>query len=103
MGQTLQQRMRRYKTYMGVEEQGVIAPGERLAPPVHVVVDRGLGKHTAVLVLDVLDVCGVFSLGIVDPGSADSNYEFESDLANTREVIGRRTGRESDVVADRYS
>ena len=58
---------------MGVEEQAVVAPGERLAAPVQEVVGRGLGEFAAVLVLDVFDVFGVGNLSVVHPCNADSN------------------------------
>lgn len=59
---------------MGVEEQGVGSPGVRPGSPVHVVEGGGLGQLSAVLMLDVLDVSGVFSFSVVDPGSADSDW-----------------------------
>ena len=60
-------------SYVRVEEQGVVAPRERLASPVQEVVGRGLGEFAAVLVLDVFDVSGVGSLSVVHPCNADSN------------------------------
>lgn len=58
---------------MGVEEQGVHAPGEGLGAPVEELVRWGFGQFTAVLVLDVLDVGSMLGFGVVDPGSADED------------------------------
>ena len=73
---------------MGVEEQRVHAPGERLGAPVEEVVGRGLRHFTAVFVLDVLDVGSVLDLSVVDPGGADGDCRL------TVEKCSRRT-RES--------
>ena len=58
---------------MRVEEQGVGSPRERLGPPVHVVIGRSLRKHSAILVLDVLDVGSVFGFSVVYPRDTSSN------------------------------
>lgn len=65
---------------MGVEEQRVGTPRERLGPPVQVVVCRSLGELATVLVLHVLGVSRVLDFGVVDPGSAhgDCDMELES-------------------------
>ena len=59
--------------YMGVEEQRVNTPRERLWTPVHVVIPRRLRELSAVLLLDVRDVCSMLSFSIIHPGNADSD------------------------------
>jgi hypothetical protein len=85
-------------TYVLVPEEGVHAPGEGLAPPVQVVVGRGLGELAAVLVLQVFDVCSVLFLGIVDPGGADGNWTVVS-LKQSQLKRERLTARDADEVA----
>jgi hypothetical protein len=61
------------KTNMRVKKKRVWAPRVRLAPPIYEIKSRGRGKLAAVLLLDVLYVCGVFDFGVVHPGGADSD------------------------------
>jgi len=70
---------------MRVEEKRVGSPGEGLGPPVEVFVARGLGEFSAVLMLQVLDVCGMLNLGVVDPGNADSDWK-------TKAIVRMRVG-----------
>lgn len=58
---------------IGVEEQRVNAPRERLCTPVHVVIRRRLREHSAVLLLDVLDVGMVLNFGVIYPSNADND------------------------------
>jgi len=61
---------------MRVEEERVHSPGERLGASVQVVVQGCLGELSAVLVLDVFDVCSVLNFSVVDPSNADGDWEI---------------------------
>jgi len=69
---------------MRVEEKRVGSPGEGLGPPVEVFVARGLGEFSAVLVLQVLGMCGMLHFSVVDPGDADSDCKAKSNRQNSR-------------------
>lgn len=86
---------------MRVEEKTVVSPGEGPGSPVQEVESRGLRELSAVLMLDVLDVSGVFGLSVVDPGAADSDWQFPLRLRSWRKMFTRRTARNSDIVAVR--
>lgn len=60
-------------THSGVEEKRVVSPGEGLGSPIDVVVQRGLGKLSTVLVLDMFNMRGVLNFGVVYPGNADGD------------------------------
>lgn len=89
-------------TYVRVPEQRVVTPGEGLGAPVQVVVGRGLRHLASVLVLDVLDVGSMLSLGVVDPGGADSNC-FMSIRIHGHWKQKRLTAGEANVVAGNIS
>jgi hypothetical protein len=58
---------------VGIEEEGVGAPGVGLDAPVQVLIPGYFGEVAVVLFADVCSVCGVFSLDVVHPRNADSD------------------------------
>lgn len=88
------------RTYVRIVEERVHAPWERLAPPVEEIVGGDFGEFTAVLLLDVLDVSGMFSFGVVDPCNTGGNYITENMNKCIEESHGAQlTGGNTDVEA----
>jgi len=62
-----------------IEEKTVHPPRERFRPLVHVVEGGNFGEFAIILDSKVVQVCLVFNFGIVNPDSADSDWESTSD------------------------
>jgi hypothetical protein len=67
---------------VSIVEQSIHPPGERLDPPVHELIIGDWGQVPVVFCSEMLGVCSMFRLRIVDPSDADGDT------------------RKTDVVAD---